>query len=77
MRQSKDATFEGASASQSLPASMASWAAVTATFPSVGDGQTNRTDLIMGKHVYYELDVFKRLDHIATLKFLKKTMNVT
>jgi len=56
---------------------MASWAAVTATFPSVGDGQTNRTDLIMGKHVYYELDVFKRLNHIATLKFLKKTMNVT
>jgi hypothetical protein len=63
---------------QSIPSSsMASWAAVTANFPSVGDGQTNRTDLIMGKHVCCDLDVFKRLDHKAALKFLKKTMNVT
>ena len=35
------------------------------------------TDLIMGKHVCCELDVFKRLDHKAALKFLKKTINVT
>ena len=35
------------------------------------------TDLVMGKRVRCELDVFKRLDHKAALKFLKKTINVT